>query len=178
MFINNNSEKRLEIATLKFSVLSNFIALLGGKIKSKQMISGNMADILSNLYLGYSLIWYHHHFKNQSHDLLKNQCIDYLMNELEYKMNLVIENYPIKVFYPLLYPLKNKQSFPVLENKNKLYEFALKNKELQELFKKDIYYKGTILEKMEQLNKIDKKSNEYELLYQEIIQVGEFPIKE
>ena len=82
------------------------------------------------------------------------------MNELEYKMNLVIENYPIQLFYPLIYPLKNKQTFPVLENKNKLYEFVLKNKELHEIFKKDIYYKGTILEKMEQLNNMDKKSNE------------------
>jgi len=177
MFINKNPQKRLEIATLKFSLLSNFVALLGGKIKSKQMISGNMADILSNLYLGYSLIWYHHHFKNNSNDLLKNECIDYLMNELEYKMNLVIENYPIQIFYPLLYPLKNKETFPVLENKNKLYEFVLKNKDLHEIFKKDIYYKGTILEKMEKLNNMDKKSNEYELLYQEIIQVGEYPIK-
>jgi len=177
MFINKNPQKRLEIATLKFSLLTNFIALLGGKIKSKQMISGNMADILSNLYLGYSLIWYHHHFKDNSNDLLKNECIDYLMNELEYKMNLVIENYPIQLFYPILYPLKNKQTFPVLENKNKLYEFALKNKELHEIIKKDIYYKGTILEKMEQLNTMDKKSNEYELLYQEVIQVGEYPIK-
>lgn len=177
MFINKNPQKRLEIATLKFSILSNFIALLGGKIKSKQMISGNMADILSNLYLGYTLIWYHHHFRDNSTDLLKDECIDYLMNELEYKMNLVIENYPIQMFYPFLYPLKNKQTFPVLENKNKLYEFVLKNKEIHEILKKDIYYKGTILEKMEQLNNMDKKSNEYELLYQEIIQVGEYPIK-
>jgi acyl-CoA dehydrogenase len=178
MFINKNPQKRLEIATLKFSLLSNFVALLGGKVKSKQMISGNMADILSNLYLGYSLIWYQHHFKEHSNDLLKNECIDYLMNELEYKMNLVIENYPIKMFYPFLYPLKNKQTFPVLENKNKLYELVLKNKKLHEIFKKDIYYKGTVLEKMEQLNNMDKKSNEYELLYQEIIQVGEYPIKQ
>jgi acyl-CoA dehydrogenase len=176
MYINKNPQKRLEIATLKFSLLSNFIALLGGKVKSKQMISGNMADILSNLYLGYSLIWYHHHFKNNSNDLLKNESIDYLMNELEHKMNLVIENYPIQMFYPFLYPLKNKQTFPILENKNKLYEFVLKNKELHEIFKKDIYYKGTILEKMEQLNTMDKKSKEYDLLYQEVIQVGEFPI--
>uniref|UniRef100_A0A6C0D9M4 Acyl-coenzyme A dehydrogenase n=1 Tax=viral metagenome TaxID=1070528 RepID=A0A6C0D9M4_9ZZZZ len=177
LFINKNPQKRLEIATLKFSLLSNFIALLGGKIKSKQMISGNMADILSNLYLGYSLIWYHHHFKDNLNDIIKNECIDYLMNELEYKMNLVIENYPIQIFYPFLYPLKNKQIFPVLENKNKLYEYVLNNKELHEIFKKDIYYKGTVLEKMEKLNNMDKESNEYKLLYQEVIQVGEYPIK-
>ena len=173
--INKNFDKyqyRLDRATVKFSVLSNFIALLGGKIKSKQMISGNMADILSNLYLGYSLIWYHHHFK--SNILLRNECIDLLMNELEYKMNLIIENYPIKILYPFLYPLKSTQIFPQLENKNTLYNLILNDKQLYETFKNDIYYKGTVLEKMEALMKLDKKSPEYESLYQDIIKVGEY----
>jgi acyl-CoA dehydrogenase len=172
---NKNFDKyqyRLDRATVKFSVLSNFIALLGGKIKSKQMISGNMADILSNLYLGYGLIWYHHHFK--SNILLRNECIDLLMNELEYKMNLIIENYPIKILYPFLYPLKSTQIFPQLENKNTLYNLILNDKQLYETFKNDIYYKGTVLEKMEALMKIDKKSPEYESLYQDIIKVGEY----
>ena len=174
--LNNNSQLRLEKATLKFSLLANFIALLGGKIKSKQMISGNMADILSNLYLGYSLIWYEHNFGNKTTIFLQNECLNYLMNELEYKMNLVIDNYPIKVLQPLLYPLKSKILYPRLENKNQLYNLILNNKELGEIFKSDIYYKGTVLEKMESLNKIDKNSIEYELLYLDIIKVGEFQI--
>ena len=176
-FLNhNNSKLRLEKATIKFSLLANFIALLGGKIKSKQMISGNMADILSNLYLSYSLIWYQHNFGNESTIFLQNESINYLMNELEYKMNLVIDNYPIKTLKPLLYPLKSKIIYPNLENKNKLYNLILNNKELDETFKNDIYFKGTVLEKMQLLNKIDKNSPEYELLYQDIIKVGEFKI--
>jgi acyl-CoA dehydrogenase len=176
-FLNhNNSKLRLEKATIKFSLLANFIALLGGKIKSKQMISGNMADILSNLYLSYSLIWYQHNFGNESTIFLQNESINYLMNELEYKMNLVIDNYPIKTLKPLLYPLKSKIIYPKLENKNKLYNLILNNKELDETFKNDIYFKGTILEKMELLNKIDKNSPKYDLLYQDIIKVGEFKI--
>lgn len=178
-FYSLNTDKsymRLEKATLKFSLLSNFVAILGGKIKSKQMISGNMADVLSNLYLGYSLVWYHHHYEKQSNIFLRNECIDYLMNELDYKMNLVIDNYPIQILRPFLYPLKNKISYPVFENKNKLYKLILNNKELHELFMNDIYYKGTVLEKMEKLNKIDKNTVEYKLLYQDIIKVGEYPI--
>jgi acyl-CoA dehydrogenase len=176
-FLNhNNSKLRLEKATIKFSLLANFIAILGGKIKSKQMISGNMADILSNLYLSYSLIWYQHNFGNESTIFLQNESINYLMNELEYKMNLVIDNYPIKTLKPLLYPLKSKIIYPNLENKNKLYNLILNNKELDETFKNDIYFKGTVLEKMQLLNKIDKNSPEYELLYQDIIKVGEFKI--
>jgi acyl-CoA dehydrogenase len=172
---------KLNMATIKFSLLANFIAILGGQIKSKQMISGNMADILSNLYLGHSLIWYHHHFlsddkNNKSTMFLRNECINYLMNELEYKMNIVIENYPIEILKPFLYPLKNRISLPVLENKNKLYELIMKDKSLHEIFKNDIYYKDTVLEKMEKLMTMDKDSVEYELLYQDIIQVGEYPI--
>jgi acyl-CoA dehydrogenase len=169
-------QARLDRATLKFSILSNFIAILGGKIKAKQMLSGNMADILSNLYLSYSLIWYHHHYNDQSNLLLRNECINYLLNELEYKINLIIDNYPIKTLSPLLYPMKSRISYSILEDKNKLYEEILNDKRLYEVFKNDIYYKNSVLEKMEKLLKLDKKSKEYEILYQEIIKVGEYDI--
>jgi acyl-CoA dehydrogenase len=173
----DNAQKRFDAATLKFSVLSNFIAIMGGKIKAKQMISGNMSDILSNLYLTYSLLWYHKHFSDNSTLILRNECIDYLMNELEYKMNLIIENYPIQILRPLLYPLKNKVTYPSLENKNKLYDFIINNEELYNTFKNDIYYKDTVLEKMEQLKNMNKNSPDYEKLYQDIIKVGEYPIQ-
>lgn len=100
------------------------------------------------------------------------------MNELEYKMNLVIDNYPIQLLRIFLYPLKSNIRYTVLENKNQLYNLILSNKELNEIFKKDIYYKGTVLEKMEKLNKINQNTLEYERLYQEIIQVGEYSIHE
>ena len=176
LFNEDKVISRLDNATLKFSLLTNFIAILGGQIKAKQMISGNMADILSNLYLSYSLIWYHHHYEDKSVLFLRDECINYLMNELEYKMNLVIENYPIKIISPFLYPLKNRITYHVLENKNKLYSLILDNKELHEIFKNDIYYKDTVLEKMEKLRNIDKSSTDYEKLYQDIIKVGEYPI--
>jgi acyl-CoA dehydrogenase len=173
----DNAQKRFDSATLKFSVLSNFIAIMGGKIKAKQMLSGNMSDILSNLYLTYSLLWYHNHFSDNSTLILRNECIDYLMNELEYKMNLIIENYPIQIMRPLLYPLKNKVTYPSLENKNKLYDFIINNEELYNTFKNDIYYKDTVLEKMEKLKNMNKNSPDYEKLYQDIIKVGEYPIQ-
>ena len=176
IFNENKVISRLDNATLKFSILTNFIALLGGKIKAKQMISGNMADILSNLYLSYSLVWYHHHFSDKSTLFLRDESINYLINELDYKMNLIIENYPIQIIKPILYPLKNNVNYPILENKNKLYSLILDNKELHEIFKNDIYYKGTVLEKMEVLRSMDKSSTEYEKLYQDIIKVGEYPI--
>ena len=152
---------RLDRSRLKFSILSNFIALLGGKIKSKQMLSGNMADILSNIYLCHSLVWYYHHYQDQSNSLLSDECIKYLLNDIDYKMNLVITNYPIKLLSPILYPLKSKIQYSVLEDKNELYKNILNDKKLYEVFKNDIYYKDTVLEKMEKLLKLDPKSKEY-----------------
>lgn len=169
------SRQQLDYLTLKFSILANFIALLGGKIKSKQMLSGNMADLLSNIYLGYSLIWYnHHYYKN---DELRDLCIDYLNNEIENKMNLIIENYPITALKPLLIPLKNHVKYPNLENKNRIYAIINSDKKLYNLLKDDIYSQGTVLEKMEKLRTIKKDSLEYDKLYEDIISVGEFNIK-
>ena len=169
------AKKRLEINTRKFSLLSNFVAIMGGKIKSNQMISGNMSDILSNLYLGYSLIWYHYHYHNDDNkNEIRDECLDYLNNEIEYKINLIISNYPFPVIGALLYPIKSKISYPCLENKNRLYKMIIESEELHTIFKNDIYYEGTVLEKMEKLRKMNFESPEYNKLYQEIIQVGEF----
>ena len=177
-FINNTAQQRLDIATIKFSLLANFIAVMGGKIKSKQMISGNMSDILSNLYLSYSVLWYYKHYQlmNDTNTLLRDECIHYLMNELDYKMNLVIANYPIPILKPFLYPLTNKIKYTDLENKNKLYKFIIENENLHNIFKNDIYYQGTVLEKMEKLRKMNPNTEEYNQLYQDIIKVGEYII--
>jgi acyl-CoA dehydrogenase len=179
-FLNNSPiETRLEYTTLKFSLLSNFIALLGGKIKSKQMLSGNMSDILSNIYLSYSILWYHHHFlKNNNHELLKTQCIDNLLNEIDYKMNLIVDNYPIKTIQMLLYPLSNKINYTNLAKKNELYKYVLNNKELNDILKDDIYYKNTVLEKMESIKNMKTGSKEYNTMYNDIISVGEYTINE
>jgi acyl-CoA dehydrogenase len=175
---NKNVEKRLDYTTLKFSLLANFIALLGGKIKSKQMLSGNMSDIASNIYLSYSILWYHHHFLKNNHNFLKDQSIEYLLNEIDTKLNLVIDNYPIKSLKWLLYPIRNKITYTTLENKNNLYKYIINNEELNSILKDDIYYKNTVLEKMEYIKKLDPNSKEYRDMYDDIISVGEFKISE
>jgi len=174
--VSKNPQEQLDHLTLKFSILTNFIALLGGKIKSKQMISGNMADLLSNIYLGYSLVWYHHHHQIKN-DELKNVCINYLNNEIEYKMNLIIDNYPINILKPMLTPLKNTIKYSNLENKNKLYSLLNSDINLYNIMKEDIYSDNTVLEKMEKLRTMDKNSPEYNQLYQDVISVGEFNIE-
>ena len=40
---------------INFACLTNFVALKGGLIKREQMLSGDMADIFSNIYLALSV---------------------------------------------------------------------------------------------------------------------------
>jgi len=176
--VSSSPHARLELATLQFSVLANCVALLGGRIKSKQMISGNMADIVSNLYLAYSVLWYykHHQEKSETSSLLRDECLFYLLNELDVKMNAVVANYPLPFVRRLLYPMTNRMRHENWDEKNRLYKLIVGDAGLHALFKDDIYYRDTVLEKMETLRKMNENTDEYNALYQDIISVGEYPL--
>lgn len=174
--INKSINKKLEILTIKFSLLANFVALLGGKIKSNQMISGQMADILSNLYLCYSILWYHNTENKKKYDLLYDESLTYLIKDIEQKINTVIYNYPFKILKPFLLPLKCNVVEKNFEKQNLLYEYIVKENELEDLLKQDIYVKDTIFEKMDKLLTL-QNGKEYDDLYNEIISVEEYKIK-
>lgn len=168
---------RLERLTRRFANLTNFIALLGGQIKSKQVLSGYMADCLSSIYLSYSLLWYFQEFGDK-YTILRDYCMERLCIEGEESINKVIENYPIQGLKQILYPT-SYLSIPKIkwEKEKELYESILKDDILRNLISKDLYIEGTILEKLEKLNHLLPNSKEYQELYQEVIQVGEYPNK-
>ena len=83
----------------------------------------------------------------------------------------IISNYPISILKPLLYPIKNNIKYTNFEDKNKLYDYILNNEELNSVFTNDIYYVNTVLEKLEKISKMNKTSEDYKTLYQDIIKV-------
>jgi alkylation response protein AidB-like acyl-CoA dehydrogenase len=173
---NNKSDpiKRLELLTYKFSNLTNFVALMGGKIKSNQMISGNMSDILSNIYLGYSLVWYHNNYTSIELNNVRDYCINQLCNEAEHKLNTVIHNYPNVFLRYILTFTQTKPSYNIFRDTNNIFKYIEENKEVHEKLKEDIFYENTVVEKIEKLNLLDIKSDEYKKLYNDIISVGEY----
>jgi acyl-CoA dehydrogenase len=169
-----NKNNRLDMLNVKFSNLSNFVALLGGQIKSKQIISGAMSDILSNLYLCYTILWYHNNFCSKELSIIEQNCINYLCNDIENKINFVIDNYPNKYIKLILSPTKCKLSNQKIDDINNLYKFIINNNEVVNILKQDIYITDSIIEKLEKLNSLDKNSQEYNNLYNDVISVGEF----
>ena len=61
------------------------------------------------------------------------------------------------------------------KEEQEVYNYIIKNHEIRKLLQKDLFLEGTVLEKLEKLNHLDKNSKEYQELYQEVIQVGEYP---
>jgi alkylation response protein AidB-like acyl-CoA dehydrogenase len=188
IFVSKEARKslrRLDLLTRKFANLSNFVALLGGQIKSKQMLSGEMADILSNLYFGYALIWYEEHYftknvpKNFAADI--QAATDYslhrLCHEAEGKVNQIICNYPNPIIRSILSPTSYVYSPSHVINHTKLKYFNLimqKSRQWNDLLEADIFIKDTALEKLKHLDTLDKNSKEYQELYNNVISVGEF----
>jgi len=160
--------------TLHFANLSNFIALLGGEIKKNQSISSDMADILSNIYLGSSLVWYQEHYKVSEE--LTNYCINRLLHENAILFNRVIDNYPNNKIRFLLNNMKRTiKSIDYNDNRELINEIQ-NNKNIMNHIKEHIYIDES-LEKLEKLNTLDKNSNDYKALYENIISVEEYKNK-
>jgi acyl-CoA dehydrogenase len=171
-------DKRVENLVVKFSNLTNFVSLLGGKIKANQMLSGDMADILSNLYLIHSVIWYHKHCAEKNLTAIETFCIERLLNEAEGKVNKVVDNYPNTLFKYMLHPTKIRLSTGnKYSDVNKMYHFIKNTEAVNNIIKQDLFYKNTVFEKLEKLNTLSPETKEYMDLYNEVIQVGEFEIR-
>ena len=167
------SHDELDIQTKYFANLSNFVALLGGSLKKNQSISGDMADILSNLYLAYSVRWYHQ--QNPISEKLTNYCISRLLMENRITFNRVIDNYPNKLKYMLL-PFKNTpNSLDYQDNRNIMEEIS-KNSKILDKIGENVWKETPFFNKIHQLENLDIDSLEYQNVYNQLVSVGEYPI--
>jgi acyl-CoA dehydrogenase len=176
--LSNNKNKRLDNIVIKYANLANFVALLGGKIKSEQMISGNMADILSNIYLAESLIWYHNNIAEKCPTIIRDYCIDRLCTEAEEKINIVINNYPNSYIRTLLKPTVCNITYSNFKEENIVFQKIISDTNISDLLKENIFYENTAIEDLEKLTKLKNKDiSKYNELYKNVITVGETNIK-
>ena len=167
---NYNCKDDLEKYTLHFANLANFVALKGGQLKSEQMLSSDMADMLSNLYLAHSIKWYHR--EHNVSKKLTDYCIGRLMQENQVIINRILDNQwylRIALFY-----LRKKVASPKYDDVKQLIDELEYNHYLMQDLKKDIIIENTGIEKMIELGTKKKNSDEYIQLYDDIIQVGEY----
>ena len=156
---------------VQFANMSNFVALMGGALKKNQSISGDMADILGNLYMCISLQWYHTHFHTS--DILTEYCIRRILDDNIVLMNRVIHNYPHALRLVLL-PFKQREfSFDYDKNRN-LLEECKNNPKIINKIREDVWTDCSPFKEFEELEKYESDTKEYREIYDKIIQVGEY----
>ena len=161
----------LEKQTIHFANLSNFIALKGGSIKGKQMLSGDMADILSNLYLAHSVAWFHKH--NKVSKEFTCYCIDRICQENQRSFNRILENESyLKI--PLWFIMGKETPYDYNKTHDIVKEFT-NNAFARNVLTDDIILDHTNIGNLRDLSGQFRESQYYQEEYDKAIQVGEFP---
>tara|TARA_B100001173_G_C15706423_1_gene428305 strand:- start:66 stop:602 length:537 start_codon:yes stop_codon:yes gene_type:complete len=164
----------LDQQIINFANLTNFVALKAGALKKEQMLSGDMADIFSNLYLALSVIYYHKH--NNASQKLTDYIVNRLINENQGKINKVIDNLGPERF--LVQHMKEKVKVSSYCEEREIFNEIMNNETILNEIKKNIYVGNNILGDLDTFNKYDKKSSWNNMLQERIINVDEFPISE
>ena len=151
---------------VSFKNLVNVVALMGGQLKKEQIISGHMADIFSNIYLGWALKYNFN--RNNFDEKTLNICLKMLNNETLDSIEKVKDELP---FYLRLLTIghvntnKSKVSSKEIEY---LSSIIWKNEKIKNYIEEQIVVENNILGKIKECNE-----NYNEELYNDIIQVGE-----
>ncbi len=162
--------RNLNQQIINFACLTNFVALKGGLIKREQMLSGDMADIFSNIYLALSVQYYHN--LNNSSAILTEYIINRLMNENQLKINKVIDNLGGERY--LLQHLKRKVEYGSYNSERVVFNEIMNNKNIINEIKKNIHVENNILADLETINNKNISDLEHDNLKHKIINVGEY----
>ena len=162
--------RELEKQTVNFAALANFLALKGGALKREQYLSGLVADYFSNLYLAYSVKWYQEQF--QVSHTLTDYCLERLLSENRNTLRKILQNERSLSF--LFWHLNTKSQDVTFTRQKEILEEVKNNSQILEHIKQDLYLEDNILEDLQNLERYDKDSSEYQKIYQRVINVGEY----
>ena len=168
-----DKNKNLEQEIVRYAALTNFVALKAGALKKEQMLSGDMADMFSNLYLAISVRYYQNIYK--SSPLFSNYIVDRLLNENRVIMERVVNNLGPERY--LLKPILVKPKQISYEKNRNVFNEIMNNKNIITEVEKNIYIKkDSILNDLRQYTELQEQGIGLfdEDLYNRIINVGEF----
>ena len=173
-FKSYSLSRTLEQQMINFACLTNFVSLKGGLLKKEQMLSGDMADIFSNLYMALAVEYHHQHYNTSS--LLRDYVIQRLISENQVLINKVVNNLGSERY--LLQHLKKTPEIVSYEEERQIFKEIINNTKIMNEIKKNIHIENTILEDLEKVNSLQSGTPEHNALKEKIINVGEYKIKD
>jgi len=162
----------LTINTLMFSNLCNIVALMGGKLKQEQIISGLMADLFSQTYMGYGVVY--NKKKYNLDERLYNICLAELSNESRQTYLKLQTHLPrhLRILSSISCPVPSYTHITPADM-NYMSKIIWKNKDVNAYIQQQIYTEDNVLGKIKAAMNEEYASKKGELI-DDIISVGEF----
>ena len=89
-------EAQLNRLSANFAVSVDLALILGGKLKTEEMISGRFADAFSTLYLGYACVWFYNRNRNvKGIDQIFEIAMETLLAQNQAALKGISQNFPI-----------------------------------------------------------------------------------
>ena len=90
-------ESQLSKLSANFALCSDFAMTMGGSLKQAEFTSGRYADVLSNLLLGYAILWHYKKYPVEGSEKLVEYAMENILFETEDALFGVYANFPIPV---------------------------------------------------------------------------------
>ena len=168
----SNKEDQLMNNTIMFSNVSNIISLMGGSLKREQVVSGLMADLFSQLYMGYSVLYNKKKYKLDQR--LYSICLKEVNNEYRRTFIQLKEHIPSLLKIPIMMSCRTPSHNKItIDDMDYMSHVMWSNTKVKHYIEEQIYTQDNILGKIQgamKENDISKK----ELLIKDIISVGEY----
>ena len=89
-------EGQLSRLAANFAVCSDLALVLGGRLKTEEMLSGRFADAFGSLYLGYSCLWNYHQNENiEGINSIFEMAMETLLKENQDALLGIADNFPV-----------------------------------------------------------------------------------
>lgn len=167
--LKSDQNKVLNNLNTVFANMVNVVSLMGGQLKKEQILSGDMADIFSNIYLGHALSYSFD--KNGFDPKIKEVCLKMLNNETLESMSKVKNNLPLHLKMLLVGHVNTNKINITTKEIDFLANVVWKDKKLNKYIEEQIVVENDILDKIKRCN----ENPTFELL-DDIVQVGEYDI--
>ena len=178
---SSDPEVHLNRLSKSFFLASNIMLTLGKKFKTSEMLSARYADIFSNIYLGYSLLWYKQQYDTSPDlDFIIDKSIQELLYDSQEKFIEIGNNFPgiyTRGYLKMVtFPYCRRYSQLSDTVKTEIVEKALNSSEFRDFLAENIY-----ISKESHYNKLvetlgmshDEIDSDYSLV-KELCQVNEY----
>ena len=88
-------ESQLQKLSANFALCSDLALTMGGKLKAAEFISGRFADVLSNIYLGYAVLWHYQKYPVEGSEALVDYSMQNILCDAEDALHGIYSNFPV-----------------------------------------------------------------------------------